>query len=90
MPDKDIEQQVRELADDVKRLRDELRVRLHLAGMDARKKWNEMEPGRAHVQQLAQDVGEGSRRKLSELRDALRELLERVRGETGDRDDRHV
>lgn len=90
MPNKDIEQQVREMADDVKRLRDELRMRLHLAGLDAKKRWDELEPSRNQAQQLARDAGEGSRRKLSELRDGLRELLERVRGEVGDRQDPHV
>lgn len=90
MPDKDIEQQVRELAEDVKRLRDELRVRLHLAGLDARKRWDEMAPSRNLAQQLADGAGETSRRKLSELRDGLRELLERVRRDDDDRQHPHL
>lgn len=90
MPDQDIEEQVRELAAEVRRLRDELRVKLHLAGLDARKKWNELQPSRSLAQQLAEGAGDGSRRKLSELRDGLRELLERVRRDVGERHDTHV
>ena len=84
MADRDLEKQLREMADDLKRMRDELRVRLHLAGLDVRDRWNELEPRIGNAEKFAHEVNETSRRKLSELRDGLRDLLERVRRESGD------
>lgn len=87
MASKELEKQIRDLTEDIKRLRDELRVRLHLAGLEARQKWEEMEPGRGQLNQLADNVSEGTREKLVEWRDALRALVGRMRDELGTRED---
>lgn len=83
MAQNELEKQIRELTEDIRRLRDELRVRLHLAGLEARQKWEEFEPGRGQLSGLANTVNESTREKLVEWRDALRTLVDRVRDELG-------
>ncbi|WP_437543878.1 hypothetical protein WME95_35045 [Sorangium sp. So ce327] len=53
-------------------LRDEIRVRLHLAGMDAKDAWDKLEPKLLDAEKLADDVSEASRH-------ALREIVEKVK-----------
>jgi len=53
-------------------LRDEIRVRLHLAGMDAKDAWDKLEPKLLDAEKLADDVSEASR-------NALREIVEKVK-----------
>jgi predicted nucleic acid-binding Zn-ribbon protein len=51
---------------ELQRLRDEIRVRLHLAGMDLKDQWNKLEPHLADVERKAADVSEASRTLLDE------------------------
>ncbi|WP_437765077.1 hypothetical protein WMF27_31870 [Sorangium sp. So ce281] len=53
-------------------LRDEIRVRLHLAGMDAKDAWDKLEPRLLDAEKLAEDASEASRK-------ALREIVEKVK-----------
>ncbi|MGK3959729.1 hypothetical protein [Sorangium sp. So ce1151] len=53
-------------------LRDEIRVRLHLAGMEAKDAWGKLEPTLLDAEKLAEDVSETSR-------NALRDILEKVK-----------
>ena len=86
----DLEHQMRDLADELKRLRDEIRVKLHLASLEARDRWNELEPSMGQVEKLAREVNEALKRKLGELRDRLREVVERVRRDSDQQDQPHV
>lgn len=86
----DLEHQMRDLADELKRLRDEIRVKLHLASLEARDRWDELEPSMGQVEKLAREVNEASKRKLGELRDRLKELVERVRRDSDQQDQPHV
>ena len=90
MAQRDLEQQMRELADELRRLRDEVRVKVHLAGLDARDRWKELEPSTGQIEKLAREVNEASKRKLAELRDRLRELVERVRRDSDHQDQPHA
>jgi lipid II:glycine glycyltransferase (peptidoglycan interpeptide bridge formation enzyme) len=47
-------------------LRDEVRVRLHLANMDLKDQWNKLEPHLADVERKAEQVTEASRGLLNE------------------------
>jgi hypothetical protein len=68
----DIKQDLRNLRQHIATLRDEVRVNLHLAGMDARSAWEDIE------QRLAE--AERARQRTSEtLRDQLRDLVVRLR-----------
>jgi hypothetical protein len=52
-------------------LRDEVRVRLHLAGMDLKDQWNKLEPQLDQVEKKAQEASEEAR---SVLADAVKKL----------------
>jgi hypothetical protein len=52
-------------------LRDEVRVRLHLANMDLKDQWNKLEPHLLDVEKKAADASEASR---TMLHDALKKL----------------
>jgi len=63
---------------DLRTLRDEVRVKLHLAGMDAKKEWDELESHLAGVERAASDLGTAAQGavtdalgRLSKLRDQL-------------------
>ena len=58
---------------ELRTLRDEIRVRLHLVGQEARDQWEKhLEP---HVGRIEQQIKESS----EDTREALREALERAR-----------
>jgi MoxR-like ATPase len=63
----------------LKTLRDEIRVDLHLAGMDAREKWKELEPVVRDAEKLAEDVSDVSRRAMEEMVERFRRFRESVR-----------
>lgn len=55
----------------LRQLRDEVRVELHLAGMEAQERFRAFEPRLAHAEQLASDVSEST---MSLLNGTLSEL----------------
>jgi hypothetical protein len=70
-----------ELKDEVKKglehlrtLRDEVRVRLHLAGMEVKEEWNKLEPHLLDVEQAAREASEASRRAVAEAVESLKKL----------------
>ena len=50
--------------DDLRRLADEIEVKLHLAGMEARDKWNELKP---KLSQLDKQFNDGAQRAKDHL-----------------------
>ncbi len=77
------EQQVREWMNEnlgrLKMLRDEIRVDIHLASMEARDKWKELEPVLHDAEKLAEDVSDVSRRAMEELVEKFRHFRESVK-----------
>ena len=72
------------LKQDLERNRDEIRVKMHLASMDAKEEWTELEKkwehfiAEARVSESAQNVG-GALEKLGhELKDAYKRLREAI------------
>jgi hypothetical protein len=55
-------------------LRDEIRVRLHLAGMNARAEWDKLEPRVLDVERAASQASVASKRAVVEAIDALKRL----------------
>lgn len=53
-------------------LRDEVRVDLHLAGMEAKDHWKKLEPRLAEAEHVARSETEASKRALDETLEALR------------------
>jgi hypothetical protein len=68
-----IQAQLRDTLSQLARLRDEVRVQAHLAGMDAKKAWDELEPKLAEADRLAEKASEES---LRAAKDALRKVVE--------------
>lgn len=69
--------------DELIQLKDEIRVRLHLAGMDAKDTWHKLQPRIEQFERTAEEVtedvgvdlkhlGEDLKRQLLKLRDELR------------------
>jgi hypothetical protein len=63
---------------DMRALRDEIRLTLHLAGMDAKEEWRKLEPILANVERAAGELTEATRtaaeeavKRLSKLRSKL-------------------
>lgn len=56
-------------------LRDEARVRLHLAGMEAKDRWNEIEPHLADVERSAAQITETSRAAISQAVERIESFL---------------
>ena len=68
--------------DDVRRISDELEVKTHLAGMEARDRWRALKP---RVEQLERSLAREGKRaaeavvgELIEVREALRKLRDKI------------
>jgi hypothetical protein len=55
-------------------LRDEVRVKLHLAGMDAKEEWRKLEPHLTDVERAACDFTEATRTAVTEAVKRLSKL----------------
>jgi hypothetical protein len=60
-------------------LRDEVRVRLHLAGMDLKDQWKKLEPHLEEVEKKAEDASDEARAMLSEAVKKLEKLRAALR-----------
>jgi transposase len=56
-------------------LRDEVKVKVHLAGMNAKDQWRDLEPRlQAAVEHAAKEVSEASRKAVTDATDALKKF----------------
>jgi hypothetical protein len=55
-------------------LRDEIRVKLHLAGMDAKEEWRKLEPQLADIERAASELTETTSKAASEAVKRLSKL----------------
>lgn len=73
--------EARKAVDRLQSVRDEIRVQLHLAGMDAKDRWRSLEPRVQEVtDRLAREGSEGAKKAFQEIMDevkAFRASLER-------------
>src|SRR5512142_1451421 len=53
-----IQAQMRNVVAELRKLRDEVRVQLHLANMDAKKAWDELEPKLEEADRMAENASE--------------------------------
>ena len=70
----DLKDEVKKGLEQLTTLRDEVRVRLHLAGMEVKDEWNKLEPHLFDVEQSAKEATEASRRAIGEAVDRLKKL----------------
>lgn len=68
--------------DEVRRIEEELELKIHLATMDARDRWHALQPRLVRLEQAIVHAGEHAgdeiTQELSDLRAALRRLREEV------------
>jgi hypothetical protein len=60
-------------------MRDEIRLQLHLAGMDAQEAWKKLEPSLGDLEQKLGQVNEATKSKAQELLKRFGELRDRVK-----------
>jgi len=66
-------------------LRDEAKLHLHLATLDAKQEWDEkLEPKIAELSQSAHELTDGSRAALSDLVAKVEGFVTKLRGKDGD------
>jgi hypothetical protein len=56
-------------------LRDEVRVKMHLASLDAKTEWNKLEPHLLDLEHAAEEATEASRRKVEEAIQKVKKFL---------------
>jgi DNA repair exonuclease SbcCD ATPase subunit len=82
----DLKQELHKTLDRMRTLRDEVRVRLHLANLDAKEEWKRLEPHLAEMEQAGEDLRDETRaalnkaiERLSKLRASLAESAPQAR-----------
>jgi hypothetical protein len=75
--------------DDLRRLADEIQLKVHLAGMDARAQWKKLEPRITALEHQittgTERVGQAVNDQLTSLGRSIRDLAEKVRTEVKSR-----
>jgi ElaB/YqjD/DUF883 family membrane-anchored ribosome-binding protein len=81
--DSQVKKDLQATADDLKRLTDEIRVKLHLAGMDAKEAWEKIQPrieefGK-RFDETAGDVDDELRKLGAEIKTRLRSIIDKIK-----------
>ncbi len=63
---------------EIERIADEIRVKIHLAGMDAKDAWRKLEPRLEEAKAHAASATDASRRALRDIAKSLRELADKL------------
>jgi hypothetical protein len=75
----DLKTEMKKSLELLRTLRDEVRVQLHLGGLEAKRRWDQLEPRLELVEKAAKDVTEASRTAVSEAVKSLKELRDSLR-----------
>lgn len=75
----DDEQAVSPLRDDLQRIADDIRLQLHLGGMEAKDAWSRLEPRLSHFDRQASEVTSEVARGLKEVGQELRADLQKLK-----------
>jgi len=67
----ELKQESQKVASELQTLRDEIRLKMHLAGAEGKDAWNKLEP---QLAQFEERVGQAADEALGDLRDAGTEL----------------
>jgi hypothetical protein len=77
-----LKQEVDKAVSQLRSMRDEIRLQLHLAGMDAQEAWKKLEPSLGELEQKMGQVTEATKSKAQELLKRVSELRDRVKQQT--------
>ncbi len=75
----DLKAEMKKGVDLLKTLRDEVRVKLHLAGMDVKDQWAKLEPELSRVERAAEQATESSKKLMDEALNRLKALRDSMR-----------
>ena len=70
---------VKDVLTELETLRDEIRVRIHLAGMEAKDSWNELEPRLTALEAQAKDARDQATHAVKETATELVASLKKLR-----------
>lgn len=80
--DKSLKQDLEDTRDDLKRMADEIRVKLHLAGLDAKDAWEEIQPRLKDFEKRfdakADEVGEELKALGGEIKQRLLNIKDKI------------
>lgn len=75
----DLKAEMKRGVDLLKTMRDEVKVKLHLAGMDAKDQWARLEPELSKVERAAEQATESSKKLMDEALKRLKALRDSLR-----------
>jgi lipid II:glycine glycyltransferase (peptidoglycan interpeptide bridge formation enzyme) len=75
----DLKNEMKKGVDLLRTLRDEIKVKVHLAGMDAKDQWAKLEPELSKVERAAEQATESSKKLMDEALNRLKKLRESLR-----------
>lgn len=75
----DLKSELKKGVDLLRTLRDEVKVKLHLAGMDAKDQWAKLEPELSKVERAADQATESSKKLLDETLKRLKSIRDSLR-----------
>jgi len=75
----DLNAEMKKGVDLLRTLRDEIKVKLHLAGMDAKDQWSKLEPELFKVERAAEQATESSKKLMDEALSRLKALRDSLR-----------
>ncbi|HEX4446200.1 MAG TPA: hypothetical protein VH044_05675 [Polyangiaceae bacterium] len=70
----DLKAELQKGLDHLQTLRDEVKVRLHLATLDAKQEWDKLEPHLLDVERAAHEATEASRHAITDAVERLKKL----------------
>lgn len=77
--------QTKDLKQDIKRIADEVRVQLHLAGKEAKDEWAKLEPKlrqfESRAEQATENLADELRNVGTDLKAQLHKLRDRIKGD---------
>ena len=78
-------EELQKMLEDVKKLRDELKVKVHLASMDVKDTWKKLEPRVEELQKQARDAGKKAaddvKASAAKLRESFESLKKKIQGQ---------
>jgi hypothetical protein len=74
-----LKDEIQKSLDVIHTLRDEVRVKLHLAGMEAKERWSKLEERLEAVERTAQEATESSRQAVQDTVELLKEFRSKLK-----------
>ncbi len=74
-----IRQRLEHEANELRAIRDEIEVQMHLGKLDARDRWNDLEKHWEHAERRLEQLGDAGREAADDITEATRMVLNEIR-----------